>query len=126
MALSGCPVCEPSPCSGGHWDRAIEKLGEKNAEANLAASLRQSAAYARVFHAKDEPPTGLGLLRDRAAARPVADPSVTLALIAEHRLSLEPYGRRWRCFSDEGPTMAAGDTIGDAVRACVARIKEEA
>jgi hypothetical protein len=63
-------------------------------------------------------------------AVPVADPYETLALIAEHRLTVEPHPEPgyvgmdcWRArVGDRLP--AIGATIGDAVRACVARIKE--
>jgi hypothetical protein len=141
MALSGCPVCEPSPCSGGHWDRAIEKLSEKNAEANLAAHRRQASEYAKV-----------SAERVLATAAPVSDPSETplgglcpcdvgpphvrssqpsnhaqaaletLALMAEHRPNLQPVrGTEWCAWT--GSAMGEGATIGDAVRACVAKIK---
>jgi hypothetical protein len=84
----------------------------------------------------------------RDAPPAVSDPSETLALIAEHRLSLEhgPEGTGWRAMKiaepdftmlgcscgrfyagqrdeDEVSHWADGPTIGHAVRACVARIK---
>jgi hypothetical protein len=58
--------------------------------------------------------------------RPVADPFETLALIAERRLRLTPLAARdgWTCDVPGGTYSAEGPTIGDAVRACVARIRE--
>ncbi len=85
-------------------------------------------------------------------SRPVADPSETprdvyhsdvmayqaletLALIAEHRLTLAPVGPAWLATADKVTTIgqriglrhseASGPTIGDAVRACVERIRGE-
>jgi hypothetical protein len=89
------------------------------------------------------------ILGRRARQVPVADPSETLALIAEHRLSLEhgPDGTGWRAMKiaepdftmlgcscgrfyvgerrdeDEVSHWADGPTIGDAVRTCVAKIR---
>ncbi len=84
--------------------------------------------------------------------RPVSDPSETprdvyhsdvmayqaletLALIAEHRLTLVPVGPSWLATADKVTTLgqkiglrhseATGPTIGDAVRACVERIRGE-
>jgi hypothetical protein len=51
--------------------------------------------------------------------------SDTLALIAEHRLTLKPsvIQGEWLAFrSLDYNSEATGSTIGDAVRACVARI----
>lgn len=60
------------------------------------------------------------------ADAPLSDPSETLALIAEHRLNLEARGDgTWAASRQHsGTVLAYGPTIGDAVRACVARIKE--
>ncbi len=63
---------------------------------------------------------------------PVSDPSETLALIAEYRLTVGPadggrfHETGWAADPQPGGTHtlgADGPTIGDAVRACVARIK---
>jgi hypothetical protein len=61
--------------------------------------------------------------------RPVSDPSETLALMAEHRLYLAPsMDGGWLANGvpnfGQQPQRFHGPTIGDAVRACVARIKE--
>jgi hypothetical protein len=77
--------------------------------------------------------------------RPVADPTGTLALIAEFRLTLRPlpvYESRgqvflatrpehagrdgWEAYRLDGCDTGMGLTIADAVRACVARIKAQA
>lgn len=70
-------------------------------------------------------------LAKRLLSRPQspADPSETLALIAKHRMDLAWTGDgRVRALGRRpGPYVVTGDlcpTIGDAVRACVARIKE--
>lgn len=59
---------------------------------------------------------------------PVSDPSETLALIAEHKPTLRwiEVAERWHAVAGYGSSQAEGfgSTIGDAVRACVARIKE--
>jgi hypothetical protein len=71
--------------------------------------------------------------------RPVSDPSETLELMTEYKLSPIPFGSGWvaidgqngrdLAFGDGGTVMleytaiGQGATIGDAVRACVARIK---
>jgi hypothetical protein len=66
----------------------------------------------------------------RRLLRPVADPSETLALIAEHRLTLAPHNGGWWVTPPDDAALLVDDraeygaTIGDAVRACVARIKE--
>jgi hypothetical protein len=70
--------------------------------------------------------------------RTCADPSETLALIAEHNLALIRLGSGWVAMSApeawsprlgevwllQGGAEATGPTIGDAVRACVQRIRE--
>lgn len=76
---------------------------------------------------------------DPATERPVSDPSETLALIAEHRLTPLWTGSEWMVvqvtemyYPREGDIRlrfdhhAGGATIGDAVRACVQRIREQA
>jgi hypothetical protein len=58
--------------------------------------------------------------------RPVSDPSETLALISEHRLTVRPRGPReqgWLADETYGANNAVGSTIGEAVRACVERIR---
>jgi hypothetical protein len=63
---------------------------------------------------------------DAHSGQPVADPTETLALMAEHRLTVGPRteaGPGW-CANAPVGLLAVGHTIGDAVRACVARIKE--
>jgi hypothetical protein len=56
-------------------------------------------------------------------ARPLADPTETLALIAEYRLRLYPYDGGWVADTPASVYSAEGPTIGDAVRACVSRIR---
>jgi hypothetical protein len=55
-------------------------------------------------------------------------PAETLALIAEHRLTLQPAATGWLVtkFGADRSILQQedGPTIGDAVRACVARMKE--
>jgi hypothetical protein len=68
---------------------------------------------------------------DTDSGRPVSDPSETLALMAQHVHKLERLGTwGWQAFgdlrwSDSQMVVARGDgpTIGDAVRACVAKLK---
>jgi hypothetical protein len=70
----------------------------------------------------------------RLTAVPLSDPTETLALIAEHELHVRPtyHGQRkptgWMATRYDSHVIAAeakGATIGDAVRACVARIRED-
>ncbi len=64
-----------------------------------------------------------------ANARPVSDPSETLALIAEHRLSLRPLapgevgGGYTGWLVSSGTVQGCCATIADAVRACVSKLK---
>jgi hypothetical protein len=60
------------------------------------------------------------------AARPVADPYETLALQVEHLLTVRPHrlGRGWLAHTPQG-VSGQGATIGDAVRACAARVRGE-
>lgn len=61
--------------------------------------------------------------RESPYARPVSDPSETLALIEEYRLTLEPVALGgWHAKATEY-AGEWGPTIGDAVRACVQRIE---
>lgn len=61
--------------------------------------------------------------------RPVSDPSETLALIAEYRLTVAPHNGGWWVTPPDDPKLLVDDrsefgaTIGDAVRACVERIE---
>lgn len=60
-----------------------------------------------------------------APARPLADPTETLALIAEHQLTVMPHEKDgwWLSGQRFGPHSADGPTIADAVRAAVSRIR---
>ena len=62
-------------------------------------------------------------------AAPVSDPSETLALIEQYRIRLCSTYRDgadvWGADVPMRDTYAEGPTIGEAVRACVARIKGE-
>lgn len=56
--------------------------------------------------------------------RSVSDPSETLALIAEHQITLCPIGGGvWQARASGHIYVAEQPTIGDAVRACVAKIR---
>lgn len=52
---------------------------------------------------------------------PHADSNETLALIAEHRLTVTPHAGEWRCYGHG--EAAFMPTIADAVRTCVSRIR---
>jgi hypothetical protein len=61
-------------------------------------------------------------------ARPLADPTETLALIAEHYLSLDWTSTgQWRAAEAFDPSrkraIGFGPTMADAVRECVSRIR---
>jgi hypothetical protein len=60
-------------------------------------------------------------------ARPVSDPSETLALMAKHKLRVVPemFGQWFAAEEYGGDAHGRGPTIGDAVRACVERIKAQ-
>ncbi len=98
-------------------------------------TTQDKLAAFRSWQENDGSKAGLLALRG-----PVSDPSETLALIAEHRLTLVPQtGGLWLALPagtatvrdsftierDEWDACAGGgSTIGDAVRECVQRIRE--
>lgn len=117
--------------------------------ADLSTPARREAFQS--WKDRDGSKAGLLALAAPPVTAPLSDPTETLALIAEHRLRLTPCrllvgpgGTMWvspnRAHGDGHPGWQAireaygrdetadafGPTIGDAVRACVERIKASA
>jgi hypothetical protein len=103
----------------------VHHEGEEPARFDAVAAARRALDVR-----EKEPGPGLSTWID-LRVRPVSDPSETLALMAQHVHKLERLGTwGWQAFgdlrwSDSQMVVARGDgpTIGDAVRACVERIK---